>query len=79
MTDYSAGECPDDEPVPYIPEDLYAQRVAERARRELFLGAVKAHLEEQPSPGAVHAAVRHWISDITALGEDVARKKRSTS
>lgn len=78
MTDYSTGECPPDEPIGLVSKDLYLKRVSERGRHEIVLGSIRAHLEEQPTPGAVHAAVRHWISDITALGEDVARDRRST-
>ncbi|MEU9405071.1 hypothetical protein AB0E08_05085 [Streptomyces sp. NPDC048281] len=77
MTDYSTGECPDDEPVGYLPDDLpYLKRAAERGRHEIVLGSIRAHLEEQPTPGAVHSAVRNWVSDVTALGEQVAKTKR---
>lgn len=78
MTDYSTGECAPDDPIGLVPEDLYLKRAAERGRHEIVLGSIRAHLEEQPTPGAVYAAVRHWVSDITALGEDVARAKRSS-
>jgi hypothetical protein len=70
----SPGECPPDDPV-----GLYLKRAAERGRHEIVLGSIRAHLEEQPTPSAVHAAVRHWISDLTALGEEVAQEKRSTT
>ncbi|CBG71904.1 hypothetical protein SCAB_48531 [Streptomyces scabiei 87.22] len=76
MTDYSTGECPADEPVGLIPEDLYLKRAAERGRHEIVLGSIRAHLEEQPTPSAVAAAVRHWISDLTALGDEVAKTKQ---
>ena len=79
MTDYSTGECPPDEPVGLIPEDLYLKRAAERGRHEIVLGSIRAHLEEQPTPGAVQAAVRHWVSDLIALGEEVPTAKRSTA
>ncbi|MDX2948180.1 hypothetical protein PV383_37275 [Streptomyces caniscabiei] len=76
MTDYSTGECPADEPVGLIPEDLYLKRAAERGRHEIVLGSIRAHLEEQPTASAVNAALRHWISDLTALGGEVAKTKR---
>lgn len=46
----------------------------ERARREAALGVIRAHLEEQPSPRAVREAARRWCTDITQLGEQVARE-----
>ncbi|MGW2044673.1 hypothetical protein ACWCPF_05750 [Streptomyces sp. NPDC001858] len=76
MTDYSPGECPADEPVGYVPEDLYVQRAAERGRHEVVLGSIRAHLEEQPTPVAVLSAVRRWINDVIALGDQVAKTKR---
>lgn len=79
MTDYSPGECPADEPVGLIPEDLYLQRAAERGRHEIVLGSIRAHLEEQPTPVAVLSAVRRWINDVIAVGDQVAKAKRSTS
>ncbi|MFD6887154.1 hypothetical protein [Streptomyces sp. NPDC059957] len=62
-------------PAPYTDEFLIRAR-AERARRELTLGSIRAHLEEQPSARAVRAAARKWASDITALGEDVVQSKQ---
>ncbi|WP_156722619.1 hypothetical protein [Streptomyces apocyni] len=79
MTDYSTGECPADEPVGLIPDDLYLKRAAERGRHEIVLGSIRAHLAEQPTPNAVNAAVRRWISDLFALGEEVAKNKRQPS
>lgn len=76
MTGHSTGECPDDEPIDLVPDDLYLQRVAERGRHEIVLGSIKAHLEEQPTPGAVRAAMRRWIADVTTVGEEVATTKR---
>lgn len=71
MTGYSTGECPADEP-----EDLYLKRTAEHARHELILDNIRIHLEEQPSPTAVLSAVRHWVSDVIAVGDKVAKTKR---
>ncbi|MDX3582969.1 hypothetical protein [Streptomyces europaeiscabiei] len=79
MTDYTTGECTDDEPVGLVPEDLYLKRAAERGRHEIVLGSIRAHFEEQPTAAAVQAAVRHWVSDVTALGEEVATAKRRTA
>ncbi|MFG3586585.1 hypothetical protein [Streptomyces sp. NPDC047990] len=66
---------PADEPVALIPEDLYLQRAAERGRHEIVLGSIRAHLEEQPTAAAVHAAARRWCADVTALGDEVAKAK----
>ena len=79
MTDYTPGDCPPDEPIGLIPEDLYLKRAAERGRHEIVLGSIRAHLEEQPTAAAVQAAARHWCSDVTALGDEVARDKRKTA
>lgn len=73
------GDCPADQPVGLIPEDLYLKRAAERGRHEIVLGSIRAHLEEQPTATAVYAALRHWIGDLTALGEKVAKAKRNSS
>jgi hypothetical protein len=79
VTDYSPGECAPDEPIGLVPEDLYLKRAAERGRHEIVLGSIRAHLEEQPTAHAVQSATRHWIADLAALGEEVAKAKRSTS
>ncbi|MEH0578956.1 hypothetical protein QBA54_31805 [Streptomyces sp. B21-108] len=76
MTGYSPGECPADEPVGLVPEDLYLRRAAERGRHEIVLGSIRAHLEEQPTPIAVLSAVRRWINDVIAVGDEVAKTKR---
>jgi hypothetical protein len=76
VTDYSTGECPPDEPVDFVPEDLYLKRAAERGRHEIVLGSIRAHLEEQPTAAAVQAAARRWCADVTALGDVVAKTKR---
>lgn len=80
MTDYTPGECPTDKPVDLIPEELYLKRAAERGRHEIVLGSIRAHLEEQPTPVAVLSAVRRWINDVIAVGDEVAKtKRRNTS
>lgn len=79
MTERRPGDWPVDEPVDLVPDDLYLRRAAERGRHEIVLGSIRAHLEEQPTAGAVQAATRHWIADVAALGEEVARAKRHTA
>lgn len=79
MTERSAGEWPVDEPVDLVPEDLYVKRAAEHGRHEIVLGSIRAHLEEQPTPIAVLAAVRRWTREVIALGDDVAKAKRKPS
>lgn len=74
-----SGEWPVDEPVDLVPEDLYMKRAAERGRHEIVLGSIRAHLDEQPSPVAVLTAVRVWINEVIALGDEVARKKRQAA
>ena len=76
MTDYSAGDCPPDQPIDLVPEDMYMQRAAEYARHELILDNIRAHLEEQPTPITVLSAVRRWINDVIAVGDEVAKTKR---
>lgn len=76
MTDSPEDERTTDQPVEFVPEDLYLKRAAERGRHEIVLGSIRAHLEEQPTAAAVYAALRHWIGDLTALGEDVAKTRR---
>lgn len=78
MTERQPGQWPAEEPVGLIPEDLYVKRATERGRHEIVLGSIRAHLEEQPTPVAVLSAVRRWINDVIAVGDDVARKKRSS-
>ncbi|MET7779598.1 hypothetical protein ABZU94_29880 [Streptomyces mirabilis] len=58
------------------PERLYVQRASERARHELILDNIRGHLEEQPTPVAVLSAVRRWINDVIAVGDEVAKVKR---
>ena len=85
MTERRPGQWPvrrvDPDAVASTGDDAeqYLKRTAERGRHEIVLGSIRAHLEEQPTAGAVYAALRHWIGDLTALGEKVAKAKRSTS
>lgn len=76
MTSSPMGDCPADQPVGLVPEDLYLKRAAERGRHEIVLGSIRAHLEEQPTPVAVLTAVRQWINEVIAVGDEVAKTKR---
>jgi hypothetical protein len=79
MTEHRPGRWPVDEPVDLIPDDLYLQRAAERGRHEIVLGSIRAHLEEQPTPVAVLAAVRRWTNEVIAVGDEVAKTKRRST
>ncbi|MCX4578146.1 hypothetical protein OHB41_34150 [Streptomyces sp. NBC_01571] len=80
MTEQRPGGWPVDEPVDLVPDDLYLQRAAEHGRHEIVLGSIRAHLEEQPTPVTVLTAVRRWINDVIAVGDEVAKaKRRNTS
>lgn len=57
-------------------DNLRAQVNHERARHELTLGAIRAHLEEQPSERTVREAARNWITTITNLADDIIRGLR---
>lgn len=59
-------------------DELYMKRVSELARRELVLGSIRANLLEQPTPNSVQAVSRTWCADITAMGDEIAKTKRST-
>lgn len=56
---------------------LREQWQRERARRELTLGAIRSHFEEQPSAHAVRACGRRWCSDITNLVETVLTERKN--
>lgn len=64
--------------TPHV-DAVLTQLRRERARRELTLGAIRAHLEEQPSPYAIRACARRWCTDIAAMAEDVAKNKTEQS
>ncbi|MEW1580875.1 hypothetical protein AB0407_22575 [Streptomyces microflavus] len=61
-----------------ITEELRSKFQQERARRELTLGSIRSHLQEQPSANTVRACARTWCRDITALAEDVISATNST-
>ncbi|MCX5170555.1 hypothetical protein OG616_21420 [Streptomyces antibioticus] len=58
-------------------DEFRAQWARERARREMALGSIRAHLAEQPSPRSVRAAARRWCTQITALAEDVITARKN--
>lgn len=60
-------------------DELYVQRAAERARREIVLDSIRAHLEEQPTANSVMSVARHWLGDLAATADEVAKAKRSTA
>ncbi|MFJ7159743.1 hypothetical protein ACIQUQ_32985 [Streptomyces sp. NPDC101118] len=63
---------------PYSDAALIRAR-AERARRVLTFGSIRADLEDQPSARAVRVAARRWVADLLALAEDVATEKTETA
>lgn len=87
MTRRRPGEWPVNEPADLdevgqadaADDELYMKRVSELARREMVLGSIRANLLEQPTPNAVLRVARSWNADITAIGDEVAKAKRSTS
>ncbi|GHH38217.1 hypothetical protein [Streptomyces candidus] len=79
MVSGASGRLPGQWPAIPTPEELRAQLLRERARRELTLGSIRASFEEQPSANAVRAAARRWIADVLATAEDVAKRKMERS
>lgn len=69
---------------PARPEGLDERQAAlariseERARRTLTLGAIRAHLEEQPSDSSILVAARSWCRDVTNLADAVIAARNST-
>lgn len=74
MNEHRPGEWPGDQ----ADDDQYVQLAAERARREIVLSSIRAHLEEQPTGNSVLSVARHWCADIVALAGEVAKKPRSS-
>lgn len=64
-------------PPTAVSDTLREQRQRERARRELTLGALRSHIEEQPSPRTARACARRWCSDITNLAETVLTERQN--
>ncbi|AEM87053.1 hypothetical protein [Streptomyces violaceusniger] len=59
--------------LPSQEDDIRARYNHERARFHLTLGAIRADLEEQPSPSQVRAASRRWIEAIAQMTDEAAR------
>lgn len=68
------GEWP---PCPYT-DALLTRLRWEHARREITLGAIAGHLEEQPSRASIHACARRWCDEITQLADTIASALDST-
>lgn len=76
--DTSVAGAPDGaEPAGLTQDQFRAQWARERARREMTLGAVRTHLEEQPSSRTVRTAARRWCAQITAVAEDVITARQN--
>lgn len=67
----AAGRTPGEWPATPHADELHRQVQRERARHEMTVGAIRGHLEEQPSPNAIRACARHWCVEITQLAESV--------
>ncbi|MGW7598155.1 hypothetical protein [Streptomyces antimycoticus] len=68
--------------LPPREDDPRARYNQERARFHLTLGAIRADLEEQPSPSQIRAASRRWIEAIAQMAEEMAtaeQRKNSRS
>jgi hypothetical protein len=57
---------------------LRDQWIRERARRELVIDSLRAHLAEQPNARAVRLCARRWIADINYLADGVIAVLDST-
>ncbi|MEV7976238.1 hypothetical protein [Streptomyces sp. NPDC086519] len=43
----------------------------ERARKQLILDSIRAHLSEQPSDNTIRSCARRWTDDIRRLADDI--------
>ncbi|AZQ35944.1 hypothetical protein EJ357_22705 [Streptomyces cyaneochromogenes] len=59
-------------------DPLREQLMRERARRELVISSIRAHLAEQPSPRAVRACARRWVRDVHFIADGVIAALNST-
>ncbi|WP_435601264.1 hypothetical protein [Streptomyces sp. C10-9-1] len=50
----------------------------ERARTELVMHSITCSLAEQPSPRAVRARAREWVTAVLAAAEGVEKRKNKT-
>lgn len=82
MSTRRAGEWPATDPVDLEQADehgeLHLKLAAEQASFHVPLGAIRAHLEAQPSARCVRTAARRWIDAITQLADEVGRQPRDT-
>ncbi|MCZ4099871.1 hypothetical protein [Streptomyces sp. H39-C1] len=53
------------------------RHIAERARFHITLGALRAALEEQPSPASVRATYRRWTTAAAQLADEVAKNMQN--
>ncbi|MFI1678805.1 hypothetical protein [Streptomyces sp. NPDC020607] len=60
-------------------DELYLKRSAEKALHEMVLHSIRHDLDQQPTPGSVHAAARSWCARITAAADEISKTKRSTA
>ncbi|MER5473739.1 hypothetical protein [Streptomyces sp. NPDC002685] len=67
------GEWPD-----AYDSGLRDQWLRERARRELVIDSIRAHLAEQPNARAVRLCARRWANDIHFLADGVVAVMSST-
>jgi hypothetical protein len=77
MTEHRPGQWPVTEPVDLqqVGDDQGEKHLAlaaVQARWHVTLGAIRADLEEQPSPMSVRVAARRWAEAVTAMAEDIA-------
>ncbi|MFF9861121.1 hypothetical protein [Streptomyces tendae] len=57
--------------------DLRERWHRERARKEITVGAIRSHLEEQPSSQSIRACARRWCADITSLADAVIKARQN--
>ncbi|MFD4524863.1 hypothetical protein ACFWP7_13245 [Streptomyces sp. NPDC058470] len=82
MTKHRTGQWPVAEPADLdaVEEsnqgELYTQRAAEIALRELVMDSIKHALRQQPTASCVLSATRRLCSDITAAGDEIAKGLR---
>ncbi|MFD6684197.1 hypothetical protein, partial [Micromonospora parva] len=77
------GQWPVNKPIALDTErdqgEEHLALTAVQARFHVTLGAIRADLEEQPSPMAVLNAARRWNYAITAMADEVAAALKKAS
>lgn len=58
-------------------DQLYVKRAAEQALREMVLGSIRHHLDQQPSPTAIRTAAHTWKNAITQLADELINTRRN--